>query len=434
MNDSSSAPERLYLDNAATSFPKPAAVHEAMLAYATTIGATPGRANYAESRQGGRLIQQCRERLCRLFNVPHPDRPEQVIFTLNTTDALNLAIKGLARHIQRATPGRRIHMISTQADHNSVLRPLNALRADGIEWTCIPVAPRSWRINPEDVARALTPDTALVVMNHASNVTGVIQPAADVGAICGRAGVPFLLDIAQSGGHIGVDVKSLHVDLLAFPGHKGLLGPLGTGGLWIRPGLEARIAPLREGGTGTSSDIDVQPEFLPDKYEPGSHNAVGIAGLSEAIAYLLQHGTDLFTHEQELIARFLRGLAERGCQTIDNAARADGPLQSLRLLGPMSERGRIGVFTFVHTSLTPRELADQLETRFGVLCRPGVHCAPRMHSALGTLDGDPAHRGGLRLSLGPFVTAADVDRTLDALTAVCATSAPRSADVASTLT
>jgi len=409
---------RLYLDNAATSFPKPAAVHEAMLHYAMSIGATPGRANYAESREGGRLIQQCRERLCAYFNVDQPARCEQIIFTLNTTDALNMAIKGISRQIQRTRPGARVHMISTQADHNSVLRPLNALLADDVTWTCVPVSQGTWRVNPEDVARAMTPDTALVVMNHASNVTGVIQPAAAVGAICRRAGVPFLLDIAQSGGHAPVDVQAMHVDLLAFPGHKGLLGPLGTGGLWIKPGLEARIAPLREGGTGTSSDVDVQPEFLPDKYEPGSHNAIGIAGLSEAIGHLLSGGERIFAHERELIARFVAGLRERGCREADDMTQGDGPLGTLRLLGPLAADGRIGVFTFVHEEMTPREMADELESRFGILSRPGVHCAPRMHKALGTLDGEAAHRGGLRLSFGPFVTLADVDRTLEALQSV----------------
>jgi len=410
---------RLYLDNAATSFPKPAAVHEAMLHYATSIGATPGRANYAESREGGRLIQQCRERLCRLFNVPSADRPEQIIFTLNTTDALNLAIKGIARQLQRTSPGRRVHMISTQADHNSVLRPLNALHADGVEWTCVPVAADTWRIDAEDVARAITPDTALVVMNHASNVTGVIQPAAQVGAICRRAGVPFLLDVAQSGGHIVIDAQALNVDLLAFPGHKGLLGPLGTGGVWITPGLETRIAPLREGGTGTSSDIDIQPEFLPDKYEPGSHNAIGIAGLSEAIEHLLTHGDAIVAHERALIARCVVRLLDRGCREIGDTSESDGPLAALRLLGPLHAEGRIGVFTFVHDTIGPRELADSLEHDFGILARPGVHCAPRMHKALGTLDAPPSQRGGLRLSLGPFVTLADLDRTLDALAAIC---------------
>lgn len=406
---------RLYLDNAATSFPKPAGVHEAMLHYATHVGATPGRANYAESREGGRLIQQCRERLCTFFRVDQPAKAEQVIFTLNTTDALNLAIKGIARHIQRTRPGARVHMISTQADHNSVLRPLNAMLADGVTWTCVPVSQGSWRVNPEDVARAMTPDTALVVMNHASNVTGVIQPAAAVGEICQRAGVPFLLDVAQSAGHTRVDVQAMHVDLLAFPGHKGLLGPLGTGGLWIKPCLEARIAPLREGGTGTSSDIDVQPEFLPDKYEPGSHNAVGIVGLSESIEYLTRNEAATYAHEHELIERFVAGLERLGCRELGETRDADGPLANLRLLGPMATAGRIGVFTFVHDTLTPRELADGLESRFGILARPGVHCAPRMHKALGTLDGDASQRGGLRLSFGPFVTVADIDRTLHAL-------------------
>lgn len=399
------ASSRLYLDNAATSFPKPAAVHEAMFRYATEIGATPGRANYAESREGGRLMFQCRERLNTLING---ESPHHVVFTLNTTDALNLAIKGIVRHARRASPGRAVHLVTSELDHNSVLRPFNALADEGVEWTCVPCDREDGVVDPDLIRRAIRAETVLVAVVHASNVTGTIQRAAEIGAVCREACVPFLLDAAQTLGHIPVDVRAFHVDLLAFPGHKGVLGPLGTGGLYIRPGLERSLDTVREGGTGTLSELDRQPEVMPDKYEPGSHNALGIAGLSEAVAYLLSDVVPGgFEHERALIRVMLDHLAHPR-------------LEDFRLLGTTEADRRIGVFSLVHASLGPQQVADVLESRFGILARPGLHCAPRAHAACGTLEGSVQSRGALRVSFGPFVTVADVNRLADALAAIAA--------------
>lgn len=258
-------PDRIYLDNAATSFPKPEGVLAAMAAYATEVGASPGRGSYAESRLGAAILRRCRERLCELFGGASPDH---VAFTHNCTDALNLAIHGLVKGVRRREPGRPIHIVTTAMDHNSVLRPCNDLRADGVEVTRIPADGEGF-IDPRDIARAIRPDTRLVAMVHASNVTGTLQDVGVVGEACRSRGVPLLVDAAQSLGHVPVDVEAMGIDLLAFPGHKGLMGPPGTGGLYLRPGMEALVEPVRQGGTGSRSESDTQPTDLPDRYEPG---------------------------------------------------------------------------------------------------------------------------------------------------------------------
>lgn len=414
---------RLYLDNAATSFPKPEAVHREMLRYATQIGATPGRANYAESIEGGRLIRRCRERIATLVNA---GRADHVIFTLNTTDALNMAIKGAVRARRLNEPGRPVHLVTTELDHNSVLRPFNELAREGarerVRWTCVPIDPVLGCVRPQDVIDAIEPDTLLVAVNHVSNVTGVIQPVAQIGAACRGRDVLFLVDAAQSLGHIAVDMERMQIDLLAFPGHKGLLGPLGTGGLVIRPGVEAKVATTREGGTGSASDRDVQPETMPDRYEPGSHNALGIVGLSEGVAWLLERGeAGVERHERELCEAMIDGLRAGGAR-LEDGGPGEGSLREFTLLGPTDAARRVAIFSLVHASVPPAEIAGRLETQFGLLTRPGVHCAPRAHAALGTLAG--AAKGALRISMGPMVPLSAVDRVIEALSEIGRSSLP----------
>lgn len=390
---------RIYLDNSATSFPKPEAVHEAVAHYGRSIGASAGRGAYEEARLSGEIIARCRDRLRRFL---HADRAESFIFTLNATDALNLAIKGLLR------PGD--HVVTTWMDHNSVLRPLNAL-ADrmNVATTFVPCDPATGLVDPDDVRRALRPDTRLVAIVHASNVTGTVQPIAEIGRFTREHGIYFVVDAAQSVGHLPIDLRELSVDAMAFPGHKALLGPLGTGVLYVRPGVEHSLETLREGGTGSLSEQAVQPDFLPDRYEPGSHNAIGIAGLDAGLAWLLNRGIDdIREHELRLCEQFISG--------------AHG-IEHLHLYGPRNLADRVGVFSVRVDGFEPAELSAVLEASFGLLTRSGLHCAPLAHKTIGTYEGG----GTTRLSFGPFTTETDVAAAVAALAEIARTARPLSA-------
>jgi cysteine desulfurase family protein len=368
-----------------------------MARYAADLGASAGRGAYAEAIETGDLISECRQRLNRLF---HGERPEHFIFTLNCSDALNLAIKGL---IDPREPG---HAICTHIDHNSILRPLRAMQERGyVATTRVPVDGTTGIVDPQEIRRALRPDTRLIAITHVSNVTGTIQPIREIGAIAKEAGIPFVVDAAQSAGHVPIDVQADGIDLLAAPGHKGLLGPLGTGFLYIRPGIEQRLMTLREGGTGSVSELDRQPDFLPDKYEPGSHNAIGIIGLSEGVNWVCEKGVAaLHEHDLDLIRTFLDGIED---------------IPTLKYYGPRGVKNRIGVFSIRIDGYEPHELSAVLESSFGILTRSGIHCAPLAHEAIGT-----ASIGGTtRLSFGPFLSRQDVSFVADALSEVAATAA-----------
>jgi cysteine desulfurase family protein len=392
--DASPQPRRLYLDNAATSFPKPPAVLEAMRHYATDIGASAGRGAYAEARQSGLVLTRCREAVRRLI---HGTSTDHVIFTLNCSDALNLAIKGLIDTTPAAV-GRKQHVVCTAGDHNSILRPLTALREQGwIDVTHVPVDGTTGLVDPDDLRRAVRRETRLIAVTHASNVTGTLQPIRAIGQLARELAVPLVVDAAQSLGHVPIDVQADCIDLLAAPGHKALMGPLGTGFLYLRPGMEKLVRTIREGGTGSKSDEARQPDTLPDKYEPGSHNAIGLAGLTAGIEWLLERGIDtLAKHEADLVRTFIDGMLG---------------VENLRYFGPQGVRDRIGVFCVRVSELTPIQLSQVLEDRFGILSRSGIHCAPLMHEAIGTL----ATGGTTRLSFGPYVTTQDVKFACDAL-------------------
>jgi cysteine desulfurase / selenocysteine lyase len=387
-------PRRLYMDNAATSFPKPQSVLAAMTRYATEIGASAGRGAYAEAVESGRVIAQCRERLNTLFNG---EDPNHFVFTLNCSDALNLAIKGLVH----GSSGETIHAVCTHIDHNSILRPMNALAdANLIEQTRVVIDPKTGLIAPDAIARAIRADTKFIALTHASNVTGTIQPIRAIGQIAREHGILLIVDAAQSAGHVPIDVQADGIDLLTAPGHKGLLGPLGTGFLYIRPGLEKSLAPLREGGTGSFSEDDRQPDFMPDKFEPGSHNAIGIAGLSEGVQWVIDRGVDnIRAHELDLVRTFIDGV---------------GDIDGLTYFGPQGVRDRLGVFSVRVEAFSPTQLAAALENDYGILTRPGLHCAPLIHAALGTTSCG----GTTRLSFGPFLSKQDVKFATDALAEV----------------
>ncbi len=372
---------RRYLDNAATSYPKPPAVAQAVQDYFAQVHASAGRGAYREALAAERLLDECRAALARLFGCRPADH---VIFTLNGTDALNLGIKGV---VQRGD-----HVVTTCLEHNSVLRPLSALHEQAaVTWTAVPVDSQTTRLDPAELARALRPETRLVVINHASNVTGVLQDLGPIAEMCRSRGVLLLVDAAQSAGHVPIDFGQLGLDLLACPGHKGLLGPLGTGVLVIRAGVEKQMHTVREGGTGSHSEQPVQPDTLPDRFEAGSHNAVGLAGLLAGVRWINEQGVAaLREHELTLCRRLIAGLDE---------------IEGLHWFGPRRTEERVGVFSVRLDGFEPHELSAVLESEYGILTRSGLHCAPLAHQTLGTLETG----GTTRLSLGALTTLDDVE-------------------------
>ncbi len=363
--------------------------------YARENGASAGRGAYQEAVEAGEIIHQTRRRIAQLLGST---QPESIIMTFNCTDGLSLAIKGLITETNS-------HIITTRMDHNSVLRPLSALQEQlGIEVTYIP-ADRKGLIDPEDIRQAIRSHTRLIAVVHGSNVCGSVQDIASVSSIAREHEIPLLVDAAQTVGHLPIDVNDIPIDLLAFPGHKALLGPLGTGALYIRPGFESQLRPLKEGGTGSKSEIPRQPDFLPDRFESGSHNLIGIAGLNAGVAFLLEEGLEnIRTHEEELCEVFLRQTEE-----------ADG----LTVYGPRDINKRVGVFSVAIDGYEPGELAAVLEEQFGLLIRPGLHCAPYAHETLGTFD----QGGTVRFSMGPFLSKEDVAYAADALKQIACTTA-----------
>jgi cysteine desulfurase family protein len=378
--------DRIYLDNAATSWPKPDAVYDAVDRYQREIGGPNGRSGYREALEANRVVERARRGVAKLVGAADP---RQVVFGCNGTDVLNLAIRGTVR------PGD--HVITTVCDHNSVLRPLRALREQhGVAVTYVPCDGQGF-VSPDDVRAALRNNTRLVAVVHASNVTGALQPIAEIGAVVRESQALFLVDAAQSLGHVPTDVNELEVDLLAAPGHKGLLGPLGTGILYIRPGIERELEPLRCGGTGTQSDEDRQPDVLPDKYEPGNHNMLGLAGLAAASEFLEQHTIDAIeAHHTKLVERLMERLRA---------------IEGVTIHGPQTTADRTSVVSITLDGYDPQEIAAMLEAPHRVQCRAGLHCAPRMHESLGT----SASGGTVRLSPGYATTIEQIESVAGAL-------------------
>ena len=368
----------IYFDNAATSHPKPEEVYRAVDHYQREIGATPGRSGHRMALAAGRVVLDARQRLARLFHVADSAR---IILTPNCTEALNLAIKGSVR------PGD--HVVTSSVEHNSVMRPLRRLEADGaIELTVAPCSREGW-LSPADVEKHLKPSTRLVVVTHASNVVGTIQPVAEIGDITRKRGVRLLVDAAQSAGCVPIDVPALGADLLAFSGHKGLLGPQGTGGLVIGEGVD--LAPLKEGGTGSRSQHEAQPMHLPDRYESGTLNGPGIAGLAAGLAYMEEQGIPVIRKRlQELTARLLDELSLTPGVTV---------------YGPRDPEKQTAVVSFTMVGMDTAALGGMLDERFGIMTRAGLQCAPAAHRTLGTFR---RTGGTVRVSLGPFNTAEEV--------------------------
>jgi cysteine desulfurase family protein len=381
----------IYLDNAATTYPKPECVYQAVDRFNREAGGNPGRGGSRATLEAGSVVLEAREAVARLFNAADSTR---VCFALNVTESLNTALKGILE------PGD--HVITSAMEHNAVARPLFALQSRGIEWTVVPCGPDG-SLDPEDVRRAIRPHTRMVCVLHASNVTGTIMPIAEIGRITRQHGVLFVVDAAQTAGVLPLDVEAQHIDILAFAGHKGLLGPQGTGGMYVRPGVTVR--PLKEGGTGSRSESLQQPDFLPDALESGTMNTPGIAGLLAGVEYVRQQGLDVIrAHERRLTDLLLDGLREiPGCQ----------------VLGPASSLQRTAVVSFNLEGVDCGEVSMALDHRYGIMTRSGLHCAPLAHATLGTLE-----RGACRMSPGYFTSEEDVAFAVRAVADIARRSRP----------
>ena len=382
-----------YFDNAATSFPKPDCVARAMTEFLQKQAVNPGRSGYDLSLATGLLVEAVRRSLVSLFGHPSLD-PARAVFTANATDALNLAISGVCR------PGD--HVLATVLEHNSVLRPLHMLQKRGLIRFDLAPCDEQGFVQPEVLAAMIRPETRLVIMTHASNTLGTVQPVAEVGAVCRRAGVLFLVDAAQTAGLLPVEMAAWGVDLLAFTGHKSLLGPTGTGGLLVGP--DVPIESTRWGGTGVRSAQAEHPDEFPYRLEAGTLNSVGIVGLGAGLAWLEEEGpANVLTRETGLANRFLNG-----CRDIPG----------LRILGlePGEEimpGRRIPVLSLTLEGRPVEEVGQFLDTDWNIAVRTGLHCAPLAHEALGS-----GVEGAIRFSFGPFNTNEQIDLALEALTAI----------------
>ncbi len=379
----------IYFDNAATSWPKPPGVSEAMTRFLREIGANPGRSGHRLSVAAGRIVYEARERIAALFHAPDPLR---VVFGANVTEALNLALRGYLR------PGD--HVVVSSMEHNAVMRPLRALEAglDGgpIELTVVPCS-REGFLDAADLEAALRPHTALIALNHASNVCGSLLPVRQAGEIARRHGCLLLVDAAQTAGAYPINLEADRIDLLAWTGHKALGGPMGTGGLVIGPRVDLdRFRPLKRGGTGSRSEWEEQPDFLPDRFESGTLNTVGLAGLSAALGWLLEQGVaSIRRHEMALTQRLLDGLAA---------------IPGLTVYGGRDAARQTATVSFNIAGLLPSDVGLRLDEEAGILCRVGLHCAPAAHKTLGTFP-----TGSVRFGLSVWNTGAEIDRALEAV-------------------
>lgn len=372
----------LYLDNAATSHPKPDAVYQAVSDAMRNIAASPGRGAHRKSLDASRLLFSARESVASLFNISDASR---IIFTYNATGALNLALRGL---LQAGD-----HVVTTSMEHNSVMRPLHALSAAGVEYTVVQ-ASSDGLIDPAEFRRAMTARTKMVVVSHVSNVCGVIQPVQELAAIAHSAGAFFMLDAAQSAGSVVIDVKALGVDLLAVPGHKGLYGPQGTGLLYVATGVPLR--PIVAGGTGTDSTCLEQPYSMPEGFEAGTHNMPGIAGLKAGVDFVRSVGVDVIgRHEQRLASLLAESLLRNS---------------SIKLYGYSDTIPHAGVISFSVAGKDPSDIAFELDQRFGIAVRAGLHCAPLAHKTIGSF---PA--GTVRIAPGWFTSDEDIAFASDAI-------------------
>ena len=373
----------IYLDNAATSFPKPKEVATAVYDFMVNNGTSSGRGSYKKAMQSDYIVYECRKLIGKLFNF---DNPKKVVLTSNVTDSLNIAMRGILKEND--------HVITSSLEHNAVWRCLKTLERDiNIKIDTVECS-KDGITNPQDIKKYIKKDTALIVFTQASNVLGTIQPIREIGAIAREHNIPFLVDSAQSAGAMKIDVKEDNIDILAFTGHKSLLGPMGTGGLIINTDID--IKPLKAGGTGGDSAYEYQPDYYPNHLETGTSNVSGIAGLREAIKFLNKEGIEnIHNKEKELTKYALEKL-----ETV----------KDIEIYGQKDCEKMLSVISFNIKDKRPEDVGSILDQKYDIMLRAGLHCAPTAHSVIGTKD-----RGTLRIGLGYFNEKEDIDKLVEAL-------------------
>lgn len=375
----------IYFDNAATSWPKPPGAAEAVTHCMEQVGANPGRSGHRLSIEAARIVYNTRRAVSDLFHAPDPMR---VAFSANVTEALNLALYGYLR------PGD--HVITSSMEHNAVMRPLRDLEQHGVELTVLRCS-SDGTLNPDSIPPAVKPNTVMLVLNHGSNVCGTLLPIQEAGRIAREHGLIFLVDTAQTAGVLPIDFQAMHIDMLAFTGHKSLYGPMGTGGLVIGERVDTeRLRPLKRGGTGSRSELEEQPDFLPDRYESGTSNTAGLAGLLASLQWIMDRDpAAIRAHEQKLTRELIDGLTGTPGVTVYGTG------------DPIRQTATV---SFNIAGMAPSEAGLRLDEEFEILCRVGLHCAPAAHKTLGTFP-----TGTVRFGLGAFSTMEEVRRALEAV-------------------
>ena len=373
----------IYLDNAATSFPKPKEVATAVYDFMVNNGTSSGRGSYKKAMQSDYIVYECRKLIGKLFNF---DNPKKVVFTSNVTDSLNIAMRGILKEND--------HVITSSLEHNAVWRCLKTLERDiNIKIDTVECS-KDGITNPQDIKKYIKKDTALIVFTQASNVLGTIQPIREIGAIAREHNIPFLVDSAQSAGAMKIDVKEDNIDILAFTGHKSLLGPMGTGGLIINTDID--IKPLKAGGTGGDSAYEYQPDYYPNHLETGTSNVSGIAGLREAIKFLNKEGIENIHNKEKVLTKY----ALEKLETV----------KDIEIYGPKDCEKMLSVISFNIKDKRPEDVGGIIDQKYDIMLRAGLHCAPTAHSVIGTKD-----RGTLRIGLGYFNKKEDIDKLVEAL-------------------
>ncbi len=373
----------IYLDNAATSYPKPSCMLEACKVFTEQVGANPGRSGHRLSVEAGRILYDARASVAQLFNI---EDPLKIIFTYNATYAINMALFGFLKQGD--------HVITSSIEHNAIARPLRYLESQGVELTRVPVDPKTCQVDPIDFKKAMRPNTKLIAILHGSNVTGVIFPVAEIGKIARENNVLFLVDSAQTAGVYPIDVEAMNIDFLAFTGHKSLFGMQGTGGLYVKEGTN--LLPLVRGGTGSKSEEDIQPDFMPDCLESGTPNTPGLAALAAGVKFVLAEGIlKIRSREEELIKQLIDGLSA---------------INGVNLVGNMTLDCRLPVISFNVSGLLPSEVGQILDEKYDIMVRVGLHCAPWAHQAMGTYP-----KGTVRVSLSYLNKSDEVKYFLNAV-------------------